>query len=79
MSRLGKTPLDIPKNVEVSVEGKNVKIKGPKGQLEVQLPEAITVSVKDNLLLVQIAKKTSNNMNNMHGLYRSLLKNKLKG
>ena len=45
MSRIGKKPVALPKGVTASVEGKTVKVKGPKGELNVTLVEEIDASV----------------------------------
>ena len=44
MSRIGKRPVPVPANVQAAVEGQLVKIKGPKGELSLELPEEIKVS-----------------------------------
>ena len=44
MSRVGKKPVEIPSGVEVKIDGNLVKVKGPKGNLERTLHEAVTVS-----------------------------------
>ena len=41
MSRIGKQPIPLPKGVEVQVDGNRVKVKGPKGELTHELPDAI--------------------------------------
>ena len=44
MSRIGKKPISVPKGVEINVSEENyVKVKGPKGALEQQLPSEITI------------------------------------
>lgn len=79
MSRIGKQPITIPAGVTVTVGADNVvTIKGPKGTLTETIDRDITVEVKDNQILVtrptdQIRHRA------MHGLYRSLLSNTVKG
>ena len=41
MSRIGKKPVALPKGVTASVEGKTVKVKGPKGELQVSLVDEV--------------------------------------
>ena len=43
MSRIGKRPVPVPANVEAAVVGQTIKVKGPKGELSVTLPEEIKV------------------------------------
>ena len=79
MSRIGKQPITIPACVTVTVGADNVvTVKGPKGTLTETIDRDITVEVKDNQILVtrptdQIRHRA------MHGLYRSLLSNTVKG
>jgi large subunit ribosomal protein L6 len=75
MSRLGKTPIALPKGVEVkgSKEG-SVQVKGPKGTLNVELPDGIRVKIEDHLLIVERDEAIAS-PNALYGLYRSLLKN----
>ena len=79
MSRLGKTPLVIPKGVELKVEaGGCLRFKGPKGSLELRVPEGLRVKLSEKEVLVEKEEKTSID-DAMHGLYRALIKNYLMG
>ena len=78
MSRIGKQIITIPSGVEVNVASDMVTVKGPKGQLTETVDRDITVEVKDAQIIVsrptdQIRHRA------MHGLYRSLLSNTVKG
>ncbi len=79
MSRLGKTPIAIPKGVEIKVSKEGVvSIKGPKGHLEMKLPKGLHVKLEGNTALVErdeavVPEKA------LHGLYRALLKNNVQG
>ncbi len=79
MSRIGKQPISIPSGVTVTVGNDNVVIvKGPKGELKEAIDRDITIEVKDGKLLVsrptdQIRHRA------LHGLYRALLSNLVKG
>jgi len=78
MSRVGKKPILIPENVEVKIEGQNVTIKGPKGELSREIRPEIKVEVKENKIFVtpQIeAQKTKA----FWGLTRALIANMIKG
>ena len=44
MSRIGKNPVPVPDKVTVSLNGLTVKVKGPKGELELTLPDGVSVS-----------------------------------
>ena len=44
MSRIGKKPITVPSGVDVTIDGSHVAVKGPKGSLELDVPEDITVS-----------------------------------
>jgi large subunit ribosomal protein L6 len=45
MSRIGKKPVTIPKGVTVTLDGSNITVKGPKGELSRSLPGAMLVSM----------------------------------
>ncbi|MBU6472775.1 MAG: 50S ribosomal protein L6, partial [Alphaproteobacteria bacterium] len=47
MSRIGKKPVPLPKGVTASVEGRTVKVKGPKGELKVTLVDDVDVALDD--------------------------------
>ncbi len=78
MSRLGKTPIPLPKNVEVKVQGNEVQIKGPKGSLSFRLQEGISVQVEDGKLLV-IQKEGVDLPKTVHGFSRASLNNMVVG
>jgi large subunit ribosomal protein L6 len=79
MSRIGKQPISIPAGVTVNVAKDNVvTVKGPKGELKESIDRDITIEVKDGQLLIsrptdQIRHRA------LHGLYRALLNNLVKG
>ena len=74
MSRIGKNPIAIPSGVEVKIDGRLVDVKGPKGNLNVTLPEPITASIENNEILVT-RPDDHRNSRSMHGLSRSLVNN----
>ena len=75
MSRIGDRVLQIPTGVTVTVDNNLVSVKGPKGELNTNIPEDIKVEVKDNTLVVarvneliptkQLHGTTNANLNNM--------------
>lgn len=79
MSRLGKTPVLLPKGVEVKVTKEGlVHIKGPKGQLELQLPAGLHLKIEGEAAVLERLEESSLN-DAFYGLYRSLLKNHVVG
>jgi large subunit ribosomal protein L6 len=78
MSRVGKQPIRIPSGVEVTLEGRSVVVKGPKGTLEHRTPETISVTRDgDELLVTRPDDERANRA--LHGLTRSLVQNMVVG
>lgn len=79
MSRIGKLPITLPKGVEVKVADNNVvSVKGAKGQLSRTIDPAISVAVENDEVVV--SRHTEQKRHRaLHGLYRSLLANMIKG
>jgi large subunit ribosomal protein L6 len=79
MSRIGKQPVVLPKGVTVTVNGDNVMtVKGPKGELKQTIDRDIKVEVKEGHL--EITRPTDQIRHRaLHGLYRSLASNMVKG
>jgi len=78
MSRIGKQPITIPSGVEVTLDGNHVTVKGPRGTLEHDVPESITVSRDGDDLLVTRPDDERENRS-LHGLTRSLVANMVAG
>jgi large subunit ribosomal protein L6 len=79
MSRIGKQPITVPSGVTVTVGANNViTVKGPKGELKQAIDRDIKVEVKDGQVLIQRPTEQIRHRA-MHGLYRSLLSNLVKG
>lgn len=79
MSRVGKMPVPIPSGVEVSVSTPDVKVKGPKGELEVNFrDEHIDVRVDGSEVVVERKAEIKEAMA-LHGLTRSLVANAVQG
>jgi large subunit ribosomal protein L6 len=79
MSRIGKAPINIPSTVTVSVDKNNiVSVKGPKGELKQTVDRDMIIAIEGDSLLV---KRPTEQIRHraMHGLYRSLLSNLVKG
>lgn len=78
MSRIGKNPLPIPSGVEVKIEGPRLRVKGPKGQTESPIPEAVTAKVIDGR--VEFARRDDEQATRaLHGLTRALAANAVAG
>lgn len=79
MSRIGKLPIEIGKDVTVDVAKNNlVTIKGPKGELSLQIDPDIKIDIVDSQILVK--RPTDQKRHRaMHGLYRSLIQNMVTG
>lgn len=79
MSRIGIKPINIPANVEVSIDNNNYAIvKGPKGQLEQQLAKEMTISVEGQEINVSRPNDQKENRS-LHGLTRTLINNMVVG
>jgi len=78
MSRIGKQPIDVPSGVEVRINNREVTVKGPKGQLQWQHPEQVSVEYKENRIVVT-RPDDSKPKRALHGLTRSLIANMVKG
>ena len=53
MSRIGKKPIPVPPNVQVSIDGSTVKVKGPKGELVREIRPEVKLRLEDGTLLVE--------------------------
>ena len=78
MSRIGKAPITIPLGVEITVEGGEVKVNGPKGQLSQNIGSEIIASIEEGILTVQRPTEQKRHKA-LHGLYRSLIHNMVTG
>ena len=78
MSRVGKKPIELPSNVQATIEGQRIHIKGSKGELSCFFDPQIEVNIDDGNIVV----KRPNNQKNiraLHGLYRALINNMVRG
>ncbi len=79
MSRIGKQPIELPEKVAVKVDGGTlVVIEGPKGKLEWEMPEGITLEQGEGSVAVNRASD-ARNLRAMHGTARSLISNMIAG
>jgi large subunit ribosomal protein L6 len=78
MSRIGRMPIQVPSDVQVTIRGSEVTVKGPKGELTRTFHRDISVRLEDNELTV--ARPTDHRLHrSLHGLTRALLANMVQG
>ncbi len=78
MSRIGRMPIEIPAGVDVKVNGTEVTVKGPKGELKDHFHKDMTIAVEGNT--VTVSRPTDDKEHRaLHGLTRSLLANMVEG
>ena len=79
MSRIGKLPISLPKGVEVKISDNNVlTVKGPLGELSQQINPLISVKLEDGVLSFERPSDAKEHKA-LHGLYRALAANMVKG
>ena len=78
MSRVGKNPIDIPSGVDVKLQGNDLAVKGPKGELKWTHPREIKVSVEDKSIKVE-RHNDSKLSRALHGTVRSIIANMVTG
>jgi large subunit ribosomal protein L6 len=79
MSRIGRLPIDVPTGVDVSIDGQDVVVKGPRGTLSHTVPAPIGVERGDSGAL-QVTRPDDERTNRaLHGLTRSLIANMVTG
>ena len=78
MSRIGNAPIAVPDGVDVAVSGRDVTVKGSKGELSMTLPGEISASIDDGTLTVARPDDTGESKA-MHGLARTLVSNMITG
>ena len=76
MSRIGNRVLVLPANVTLTVDGNVVTVKGPKGELSTEINKNITVTVKENEVIVE---RKSDDFKNFHGTANANIKNMIIG
>jgi large subunit ribosomal protein L6 len=78
MSRIGRLPITIPGGVTVTLDGQNVSVKGPKGELSLVVAAPIEVAVEDNQVVVT-RPNDERVSRSLHGLTRTLINNQIIG
>lgn len=79
MSRIGKQPVSVPAGVDVTIDGQNVAVKGPKGTLTLDVAEPIAVSRNDAGAIVVTRPDDERRNRSLHGLSRTLIANLVTG
>ena len=79
MSRIGKLPVVVPDGVEVTIDGLDVTVKGPKGELSVSMPEGVEISKDDDGSVIVARLGDERDQRSRHGLVRSLIFNMVEG
>ncbi|WP_217131641.1 50S ribosomal protein L6 [Leucobacter chinensis] len=78
MSRIGKLPIGVPGSVTVTINGQDVTVKGPKGELSHTVPAPITVALEEGQITVS-RPNDERESRSLHGLTRTLLNNNIIG
>jgi large subunit ribosomal protein L6 len=78
MSRIGRLPISIPAGVTVTIDGQNVAVKGPKGELALTVKAPIAAQVEENQVLVT-RPDDERESRSLHGLTRTLIANQIIG
>ena len=78
MSRIGKLPIKIPSNVDITCDNLDITVKGKFGTLHNKIPDILGVEQKDGTLIVVLKNKVRNG-SALHGLHRTLISNMVIG
>jgi large subunit ribosomal protein L6 len=78
MSRIGKKPIPVPKNVDVTVDGSTVKVKGPKGELTRTFVPKMKIKLEDGTITIERPTDAGPDRA-LHGLTRALIANMVLG
>ena len=77
MSRVAKNPVELPSSVEVKMSGRNIQVKGPKGELSLNLHPTVDMVHEDNQ--IRLAASTDDSAMAMAGTMRALVSNMVTG
>ena len=78
MSRIGRMPIDVPSGVTVTIDGQDVAVKGPKGELSLTVASPIEVALEEGQVLVS-RPDDERASRSLHGLTRTLIANQIIG
>ena len=79
MSRIGKLPVTVPSGVDVSIDGSTVTVKGPKGQLALDVRENVSVAKGEDGSIEVSRANDERESRSLHGLTRTLIANMVEG
>ena len=79
MSRIGRLPVPVPSGVDVTIDGQDVAVKGPKGTLALTVPSPISVAKTDEGTVEVTRPNDEREARSRHGLTRSLINNMVIG
>ncbi|MFZ2177070.1 MAG: 50S ribosomal protein L6 [Rhodococcus sp. (in: high G+C Gram-positive bacteria)] len=79
MSRIGKIPVTVPSGVDVTINGQDVTVKGPKGTLDLTISEPITIAKNEDGTLAVTRPDDERRSRALHGLSRTLVQNLITG
>ena len=78
MSRIGRLPVTVPSGVDVTIDGRDITVRGPKGTLEHTVPEPLTIVREDDVIRVT-RPNDEGKVRALHGLSRTLIANMVTG
>lgn len=78
MSRIGLRIIEVPENVEINVDGNEVKVKGPKGELTQTIDPSMKLNFEDNTINIE-RQSEDKETRSLHGTTRSLVNNMIEG
>lgn len=79
MSRIGKLPIQVPAGVDVTIDGRSVQVKGPKGSLSLELSAPIAIAKGEDGVLNVTRPNDERQNKALHGLSRTLVANMITG
>ncbi|KZE99158.1 50S ribosomal protein L6 [Rhodococcus sp. EPR-157] len=79
MSRIGKLPVTVPAGVDITIDGQNVAVKGPKGALNLTIAEPIQIARADDGTIAVTRPDDERRSRSLHGLSRTLVANLITG
>jgi len=78
MSRIGKSPVNIPSGVDVKLDGSKITVKGPKGELSQEMESGVTLTIEGSTITFS-RESDAPSHRAKHGLYRALVQNMVQG
>lgn len=79
MSRVGKKPVAIPSGVTIEIKESGIKVKGPKGELTLELHPKVKLEKTDSELVVKVGNESNKQERALWGLFRALINNMVTG